>query len=116
MIKDATSLENPHDQLSTLDSERIQAHYRRYLLYLWCDSANLLLVALRRKYGELRGVGWMNKKIKQRQNQRRRQQRETSFAEKADSVLVGASLGIKRANEIAGKVSETRNQMRTWHE
>lgn len=46
------SLENPHDQLSTLDSERIQAHHRRYLLYLWCDGADLVLVALRRKYGE----------------------------------------------------------------
>lgn len=40
----------------------------------------------------------MSKKIKQ--------QRETSFAEKVDCMFVSASLGIKRANEIAGKVLE----------
>ena len=46
----------------------------------------------------------MNQKIKQRQNQRRRQQRDTSFAEKVECMFVSASLGIKRANEIVGKV------------
>lgn len=48
----------------------------------------------------------MNRKIKQQQNQRRRQQRETSFAEKVDCMFISASLGIKRANEIVGKVLE----------
>ena len=46
----------------------------------------------------------MNRKIKQQQNQRRRQQREANLAGEVNCMFVGASLGIKRANEIAGKV------------